>query len=80
MPAEIHELSLSNTVPRTGNLPTAESSSLADAGLVVLGAEFGQYGMTAKARAGETAAELTAWKSDSVHIYMRTSIYISISI
>ena len=64
MPAEIHELFLSNTVPQTGNLPTAKLEG-GDAHLLVLGADFGQYSMTAQAHAGETATELTAWTSDS---------------
>jgi len=46
VPAEIHELFLSDTVPRTGNLPTGEWR--ADARLVVLGRDLGQYAMTSQ--------------------------------
>jgi hypothetical protein len=64
LPAEIHELFLSNTVPQTGNLPTAKLKG-GDAHLLVQGADFGQYSMTVQAHAGETATERTAWTSDS---------------
>jgi hypothetical protein len=66
VPAQIHELFLSDTVPRTGNLPTNTLAlNTSDARLVVLGGDLGQYSMTAQARAAETATELTNWKSDS---------------